>query len=550
MDQLIEMIKNFGLARLVILASVILGVGGGLHFLTSRIAQPEMALLYSNLDMADAGKIVSRVESLNIPVDLRGGGTEVYVPTGHVARLRMELAEMGLPRGGSIGYEIFDKTDALGTSGFVQDVNLLRALEGEIARTISSISQVESARVHLVLPKRELFSREHQDPSASILLKLYGTSKLPSHRVQSIQHLVASAVPGLNPDRVSIVDDRGNLLASGEGQNAMKTASNLDEVKVGYETRLSSMIESLLEYHVGKGKVRAEVTLDMDFDRVTENSEEFNPDGQVIRSTQVVEEGENASEAAAQATTAANTVPQGQGAGQEGGKSSSNRREETTNYEISKKMITHIKESGVIKRLSVAVLVAGKEAPGKPGETPKFEARPKEELDQLTKLIQNAVGYNKDRGDSVEIVNMPFVNEKPEGTSAEEASLLGLTRPDIVRLIEGSIIGFVSLLILFMVVKPLLLKVLEGLRPVVPVTMTPIPANTSKGTKDESDVMTDMKGNPALAGPDINAAIEKMIDIHRVEGQVRESSLKTITNIIESKPDETVAMIRQWMHEK
>lgn len=197
MGSLLDTLKNLGLVRLALIASVALASLGGFYYVASKFSKPEMSLLYSELDLGDAGRIVTRLEATGTVVEVRGNGSQIFVPSDQVARLRMEMAEAGLPKGGSVGYEIFDQNDTFGTSTFVQDINHVRALEGELARTIISLSSVAGARVHLVLPKREIFSRESQEPSASIVLRLRGPGRLNNAKVEAIQHLVASAVPGL-----------------------------------------------------------------------------------------------------------------------------------------------------------------------------------------------------------------------------------------------------------------------------------------------------------------------------------------------------------------
>jgi len=539
-DQAIQTLKNIGVVRLAIIASVIVAMGSGLHYLTSRVGQPEMVLLYANLDASDAGKIMSRLETMGVDAEIRGGGTEVYAPASKISRLRMDLAEAGLPRGGSIGYEIFDKSEAIGTSGFVQDINHLRALEGEIARTITTLAQVDSARVHLVLPRREIFSKDRQEPSAAIVLTLKGPGSLNQNKVQSIRHLVASAVPGLTPERVSIVDDRGNLLARGDDNVDLLSAANVEEMRIGYENRLSHTIESLVGKHVGADKVRADVAVDVDFDRLTENSEEFNPDQQVIRSSQSVEEGEKSAESTgAAATTVANQAPGG-AAGGAGGGSSSNRKEQTVNYEISKKVKTYVKESGAIKRISVAVLVDGNYK-GE-GDKKTYEPRPKEELEQITKLVQNAIGFKKDRGDSVEVINMQFAEGSKEGATAAAPSLFSFSQPDIVRLIESLIIGVMGLLMLLMVVKPLLVRILEQIQAQKNVTLpTPsTPSTAAQGSNvlpiPQPQAMQSPEGSAQaqLSGPNLG----------------QERPMQNLSDIVEAQPEESADVVRQWIQEK
>lgn len=552
MEQLIQTLRNFGVVRLAIFASVILGIGSGLHYLTSRAGNPEMALLYSNLDLSDAGKIVSKIEAMGVDAEIRGGGTEVYVPTGKVARLRMEMAEIGLPRGGSLGYEIFDRDEALGTSSFVQDINRLRALEGEIARSISSIAQVATARVHLVLPRRELFSRDRQDPSASIVLSLNGPSRLNKNRVQAIQHMVAAAVPGLIPEKVSIVDDRGNLLARGDNNTDILSAGNLEEMRIGYENRLSQIVEGLVEKHVGVGKVRAEISAAMNFDRIVENSEEYNPDGQVVRSTQNVSEDESSSDSSKNNVGTEGELPKGDQGSAAGSKSASKRTEETVNYEISKKIKSHTREIGAIQKLSVAVMVDGsyaKAAEG--GGEPTYTPRPQEEMDKIKTLVKNAIGFNEERGDKVEVINMQFAQTAPVGTLSESPSAFSLTQPDVVRLIEAFIIGLIGLLMLLMVVKPVIIRLLEGAPRAEPTPMPQERVAAPPSPVEDSNV-TPIKQPDPLPAPSPSSqpkAIEKMISMQQVEGQVRESSVKQISSLIENKPSDAVSVVREWMRD-
>jgi flagellar M-ring protein FliF len=556
-----EALKNFGLVRLALAAAILLGVASGFYYLLNHLSKPEMALLYGNLEMADAAKIVQRMESLNVPVELRGGGTQIFVPADKVARMRLEMAELGLPKSGTIGYEIFDREETFGASSFVQGINHLRALEGEIARTISSLSQVSSARVHLVLPKRRLFSRESEEPSAAIMLSLAGPGRLPAAKVSAIQQLVAAAVPGLSPERVSIVDDRGNLLARVDSEPGSMTAVNLDERKIAYENRLSQALENLIARYVGDGKVRVEVAADMDYDRFTENAEIFDPDGQVIRSTQTIHTGEEEEGQNNLSVSAASNQPNAK-VPDTGGKTSSksNRKEEIKNYEISKRIKTHIRESGAIKRLSVAVMVDGIYSHEK-GKEGTYQPRPEAEMQQLTKLVQTAIGFNKERGDVVEVINMRFAPMTVTEVASKDEPFWGLSRQDIIRIVEVLIIGVLAFLTLFLVIKPLTRQILAGvpaltgpsaqstasenlLAPVAPMAALPSAHQTSDHMAEQ-----DFNEGAASAIPSDpkSAALEEMVSIKKVEGQIRASSLKTVSDIVENNIDEAVAVIRNWI---
>ncbi|MBV8168977.1 MAG: flagellar M-ring protein FliF, partial [Alphaproteobacteria bacterium] len=314
MNQFIQSLRNLGPVRLAVIGGVGVAVLAFVVYLLMRLGGPEMALLYADLNPADASKITARLDQLNVPYRLRGDGTEILVPVDAVPKTRITLAGEGLPAGGSLGYEIFDKSQGLATSSFVQNINQVRALEGELARTLTGIENVRGARVHLVLPQRELFSRERQAPSASIMLRMAGAKRLEKPQVVAIQHIVAAAVPGLKPERISIVDEHGTLLARGSDPNSpgvmLQTA---EEMRIAYESRVARAVEALLERSLGYGKVRAEVNADIDYSRTTENQEIFNPDQQVLRSTQTVNENAEQSESDTNpSVTVANNLPAGQ----------------------------------------------------------------------------------------------------------------------------------------------------------------------------------------------------------------------------------------------
>ncbi|MCH7898385.1 MAG: flagellar M-ring protein FliF [Proteobacteria bacterium] len=293
-----QTLQGLGAPRVLVLLVVSASVLGLLGYFGVRLSEPPMTILYGDIDPSDAGQIVTKLEAMGVPYELRGGGTQIFVPTDRALRLRMAMAEEGLPSGGSIGYEVFDRSNSLGSTRSMQNINLLRALEGELARTIRSLSQITGARVHLVMPKRELFSRDTIDPSASIVIEMAGGNRLAKAQVLAIRHLVASAVPGLKPAQISIIDSRGNLLArggDGEDDGVMAAVASQD-YRQALENRLKRVIEELLEQSVGIGKVRAEVSAEIDFDRITISSEIFDPESQVVRSSQLIEESSDSTE--------------------------------------------------------------------------------------------------------------------------------------------------------------------------------------------------------------------------------------------------------------
>src|ERR1700736_6403880 len=266
---------------------------GFFAFVIMRVTTPQMTTLFTDLSVEDSSGIIKDLERQAIPYEIRNEGSVIMVPKDKVTRLRMKLAEGGLPKGGGVGYEIFDKSDALGTTSFVQNINHLRALEGELARTIRGIDRIQAARVHLVLPERPLFARETPEPSASIVVRVRGS--LEPSQVRAIRHLVASAVNGLKPQRVSIVDETGQLLANG-GEAASGDAVNGDERRANFEKRMRSQIETIVSSVVGNGRARVQLTADFDYNKITETSDRFDPESKVVRSTQSREESTQSSD--------------------------------------------------------------------------------------------------------------------------------------------------------------------------------------------------------------------------------------------------------------
>ncbi|MCH8197111.1 MAG: flagellar M-ring protein FliF [Proteobacteria bacterium] len=546
--------------RLLIMTLVAAGFIAFFIYIVTRLTAPGMTLLFGDLDTADSGQIVAKLENMGVPYELRGNGNQILVPSDQVLRLRLSVAQEGLPSGGSMGYELFDRSESLGTSNFVLNIHRLRALEGEIARTIGSLSTVRAARVHLVLPKRELFSRDKQEPSASILLQMNGGYRLTKSEVFAIQHLVAAAVPKLRPSQISILDGQGTLLAAGKGDDMTAVGSSIggEDLAAAYEARLGSRIEKMLERTVGAGRVRAEVKADMDFDRITTTSETFDPDGQVVRSTQSVEENATTgdSELSSPVTVASNLPTSAPGAQPKAGTKSSTestRTEETVNFEISKTTKTHVREAGIVNRLSVAVLIDGTYSDGAEEGERIYKPRSAEELAQLTKLVRSAIGFDAKRGDTVELINMRFA--KGEEVIDEPARpLFGLGKNDYIKLAELVILGVVSILVILLVVRPMVRRVLDALPEAIAsgksLLNESVAAAAASGKTALPPGQEPVMNAPGIEPPDAETDIDSMIDLKQVEGRVRASSLKKIGEIVEKHPDEAVSIIRNWMYQE
>ena len=539
MESLTHLINRIGLPRIAAMALVAVLMLGFFGFLIMRAQTPNLAPLYSGLSLDDSSAIVTELQTLNIPYELRGEGDTILVPRDQITTMRMTLAGEGLPTRGQVGYEIFDQQSTLGATSFVQNINNVRALEGELARTIGSLNRITGARVHLVLPERELFRRERQDPSASIVLTTRG--ELSVGEIRAIQHLVASAIEGLTPSRVSIVDEQGTLLASGTGEDVagVMTAQN-DERTLGFENRMRTRVEDMLANVVGAGRARVEVAAELDFNRSTTTQELFDPESQVVRSTQT-RESENLSGGNNGQVTVANELPgadQNNGAGgvTEQGTSS----EEVINYEISKTTQTDVTEAGAVKRLSVAVVVDGTYADDGAGNM-TYTPRSADEIAQILTLVRSAVGFSVERGDSVEVVNMQFA-ERPElaplGTEAD-AGLLDFTRDDLMNGAEMAVTLLIALALVFFVMRPLLKK---ALTPETQPLALPEAAEVSHHGVLGADgqVIQEIEESPRDKTPAWVANAKSM-------GETQLQTLQTVGTLVEENPRQAALIVRDWL---
>ena len=537
MGTLVTIIKGMGTARLAVMGVMIAAMAFFFIFMITRLTGSNMDLLYADLDPSDQNAITSQLTSRNIPFEI--DGNRLLVPATQVGSLRMAMAAEGLPLGGVGGYEIFDNTSSLGTTNFMQNVQLVRALEGELAKTIRSIEVVKSARVHLVMSRRQLFTRDKQSATASVILKMRGAATLTGEQIAAIQHLVAAAIPELDPSRVSIVDNKGKLLATGnEKDSEVARANDMVSRRINFERRMADELTELLEKSVGLGNTKVNVNADLDFDRISTTEEKFDPDGQVVRSTNTIEETSSGQESEAeQPVGVQQNLPDAQAGG--GGAKSTNtesRTEEVTNFEISKKITNHVRESGLLKRISVAVLIDGELIEQEDGEV-VYRERTEQEMDNLAKLVSSAIGYNAERGDTVEVINMRFV-EKEVDLEEPLDLFFGLQKQDLVRIAEVIVLLILAVLAILLVVRPLLTRAFEAL-----------PAAAAEA---EQRLLAEAAGVPAIQGPEGGEEedYEELIDIDRVEGRVKSSSVKRVGEIVEKHPEEALSIIRGWMYQE
>lgn len=493
----------------------------------SKITEKDMAILYADLDIDSSNKVIAELENKKVPYDVVGDGSIIKVPRAQLNQLRIALAQSGLPNNGSIiGYEIFDKEDNISTTNFSQNIKMVRALEGEISRTISSFDQIEKARVHLVLPQREIFSKDKAEPKASVVLKLKRNKKLSKSEIDSISHLVVTSVPSLEMNNVTIVDTQGRSLKLGSTEDDMDL-SNMqnEEYRIAYENRLKYIIERLLEQSLGAGKVIAQVTAKLNFDRIVTNSEIYDPDSAVARSVQSIDElektpvkGENNLD-----VSVSNNLPP------VNGDDTSNQNfaiveksDQITNYEISKTIKNHISEAGVLERLSIGILVDGTYKLDSTTNSMDYIPRSREEIEKIINLVKVAVGFDQDRDDKIEVVNMQF--NADDSMNNDEGS--NWIQEELPQLLQTFVFAVVFLLVLITVIRPITLKAFE------------ISQNKNNSSDASAAAIDDKRGVQSSAEPHDTEKEEHL-----------DTEINKLNHFIESYPEEMVNILRKWINE-
>lgn len=483
MGGLSKFFENFGLwfselnsnRKILILAT--LGVFlAGLLVMALWVQKPEFQVLFSNLAQEDATQIIEKLKDQHIPYELKQGGKAILVPSSQVHELRLQYAGEGIPSGGGVGFEIFDKP-SLGMTEFVQNLNFRRALEGELSRTISQLEEIESARVHIATPKRSLFMEKEKQATASVVLKIKSSGKLKDSQIDGIGNLVASSVEGLSPGDVTIIDMHGNTLSGGREESGLVTLTRTQmEYQRGIEKTLQSRARSMLESILGPGRVIVRVSADVNYEQVEKQEEFFDPDSQVARSEQRTEESNVGSSIPSGVPGPVSNIP---GATESQVSPSpvmtpptSNKTNETINYEINKTVRKVVGQVGEVKRLSLAVIVDGTYKMEGEGEEEKrvYQPRSEEEMKRFKAIVKRAVGFNEKRGDTIEVANAPF------DTSLADEAMKALEEESTKELWYNSgkyAVTAVFVILLFsMVLKPLLAWIstigdsLEALQPV------------------------------------------------------------------------------------
>ncbi|WP_409018689.1 flagellar basal-body MS-ring/collar protein FliF [Brevundimonas vesicularis] len=535
-------LQKFGIGRLAAVLGVAAGVSAVLVALMLRVGSAPDALLYSNLDLTEAAEIGAALDQAGIKYSSRGDGSTIFVSRDEVGTARLMLATEGLVTSGSVGYEIFDNQSVLGQTEFQQNLNEQRALQGELARTIMSMRGISSARVHITMPRREMFQTATSDPTAAVVVGLSGRD-LSAEQVRAIRNVVASSVPNLKPDKVTVTDQANRTLAAGSEESGF-TSATAEAAKASTEVQLQTRIRDIVEGVVGAGAARVQVTADIDHSRSTTQEQRFDPDGQVVRSTTTGGSQSQDTSMNGGATTATANIPGGEDAGAPVG-STSAENNETINYEISNTTTTTIKEPGEVKRLSVSVAVDGRYTPAADGNgEPTYAPRTAEEVEQIKALVAAAVGIDEARGDKIEVINVRFnrdaLSAGAPGGDEGLMSAFSFDKNDIMRGIELAVLLATGLLLIFFVLRPLLktasAATLPGKSGVVGPDGLPV-----------TQLNTEVVGNAGLLAAPTD--MDQRIDIARIEGQVKASSIKKVADFVQQHPEESTAILRSWVHE-
>ena len=538
MEAIKKLVGQIGPQRLMIMGGVAFALLAALTFMATRGSDPQLGYLYTDLDPSAAATITEKLKAQNVEYTLSADGTSIMAPQDKLAELRMSMA--GEKLGGKIGYEVLDEEQPFGVSASRAKMNENRAVEGELAKSIQTIQDVSAARVHIVMPERAMFANESRKATAAVTVKTKG--HLSSESVASIRYLVSSSVPELSPEAVSVVDQTGALLARA-GDASTSGAGDADERQAAVETKLRQEVESLLEPIVGQGKVRAEVSAQIDRDQTREEANVFDPDKQVISRQVTVESGDQKQEndAAPGLASVGAQLPEAQGQANNAPGSSkqsrSNQNSEDTTYDNSSTKTVTLRSPGKVTRLTVAVMVDGGE-----------KGLPQPQMQRLQRLVENAVGMDAERGDSVVVESMRFTGDDSLADK-DTGFFANLPMDKIWGLLQIIVIGAVGLMAIRML-KP---KVVAA--PELPAlaaadggqlsAQSPeMLALAERAADGDADAMKQLEA----MGSEQQPLLDQEIALAQVDGRIKLSALKRIGDAITASPPEAASVIRQWMN--
>jgi len=499
--------------QFVLLLVIIISIAGS-FFLFTWVQKADYQVLYSNLSEEDAGRIVKELQARNIPYQAGAGGA-VLVASDQVYDVRLQLASEGLPQGSGVGFEIFDNT-SFTTSEFVQKLNYRRALEGELSRTIRTLTGVEQSRVHLVVPDKTLFalSASKSEATAAVFVTLTNGRKLSSSEVQGIVHLVSSSVEDLRPESITVIDNKGELLTKPSDGGMMSLSGTQMEYQHNFEKSIMSKVISILEPVVGKGKVNARVSAEFDFTRSERTEEKYDPEGAVIRSEQKTTEKSSSGIPGSGIPGVASNLPGGAGVGASS-QEQSQKQDEMINYETSK-TVTHIVDSPIsLERLTIAILIDGILPSQKDSieNAEKYSVRSEESIKGYEDIVKKSIGFAEDRGDEISVTVMPFEQIAVEAAEEPSTDYLSI----VFRVLKY--LGPVIIAVLFFLIV---------LRPLIKSLTTAVPAS---------------RPLPGSAGPAAAAQLEEPLQAKQIPME------KQVVDWAAGNPKEAAGLVKGWLEE-
>ena len=531
-DRLLKSLIDLGpkrLAALAIMGATIFAVVilGGFY-----LSRPQLDVLYSGLDRDDVTRIGAALNEAGIKFDVNSDGTAILVSYGQTAAARMLLAEKGLPQSANAGYELFDQLGSFGLTSFMQDVTRVRALEGEIARTIQSINGVKAARVHIVMADQGSFRRTQQPPSASVVIRTEAAGD--GNMAQAIRHLVAAAVPEMTPDEVTVLNTDGVLLASGD-DNASAAPGRFMSLERTVGDEIQNRIRESLTPYLGLDNFQVNVTAHLNTDRKQVTETIFDPESRVERSVRVIKENESSNNSSQSvATTVEQNLPQDANSA-EGGESSSasnDRREETTNYELSSRTVNTVSDGYSVQNLSIAVLVNRARLATDPNATQEATDAKLAEIEQI---VATAAGYRTDRGDQIKVVAVDFAPASEELAPVPPVGMMELVVRQLGTFVNAGTILFVAVLLIWFGLRPATRALLTRPTPPVP-RVIPKPAGSEIAATDaEADAQI--------------AALPEQSLIEDLTNQMKRSPRKRLEQMVRYSDEQSAAILKQWIHQ-
>ncbi|KAF0674630.1 flagellar basal-body MS-ring/collar protein FliF [Profundibacterium mesophilum] len=564
MQPILDNLASLGRTRLVMLGATGLALVLALFLGLGTVMAPTYAPLFRDLSPAGASRVVEELEQAGFPVKIEGGGGIVSVPQEDIARARMVLAGKGLPDEGTPGWELFDTGGGLGMNNFMQQINRLRALEGELTRSIQTIDGVEAARVHLVLPEREAFSRTRPEPSASVIVRSRASHQIGTRQGRSIRALVASAVPGMSPGRVTVLSASGETILAEDSDAAGEIT--LQSIRAGIEERMARSITTILTARVGAGNARVQVNVDLSNERQVIRQQSFDPSQQVVRSTESREEESRDTDRNSGEVGVANNIPEaladGAGGGAPDSENTRSQIDEIVNYEIGSTQSETVREPGEIERVTVAVLVNGIYNVGGARDV-AYEDRSAEELARLEQLVKAAIGFDDGRGDTVSVDSLRFMDysmDVGEPMTASIGDQIVANMPSILRSVFA--LALVAAILAFGV-RPMMRNMLPAPAMAGDLALAGAGADAALGAPSGAAGLPAPEGEEGQAGDipriadaghsgtvlDPGEGDDELIRLASVQGGVRRNNLASVGEMVDMEPDGAMKVLQHWLAE-